>query len=202
MKRNAVFPTLDEAMRFMAQDRGGRAARPVMAKAASDRLYSGDEVSLAGENGAAQRGMIESCLRDLDKLYLHVIMARYVPRHSICDHCRQPCLNPVWWAHVQTISNAALQIGVINSHSMKRSARDAAVARFFGHKVPLAQAAEEAEISLRTMNTLSSRIGKWLGGSRVEKNGSAGVVGVEQLALADTEVRLLRAGHIAESKYC
>lgn len=200
-ERSAIFGTMDEAMRFIARDRSGQTARPAMAKKAGDRLYGGDEVSLAGESGAAQRGLLELALKDIDRLHLHVVLARYMSRSIPCECCGQMRVSPMWWAQVQTISNASLQLGVISSHTMMRSARDGAVARYFGHKVGLAELAENAEISLRTMNTLHGKICKWLGGSRVEKNGDPGVIGVEQVALAEVETRLLRAGHIAKTKY-
>lgn len=194
--QSAMFDTLADAMRFMARGTGSGAARPAMAKAAADRLYGGDEVSLAGEDGAAQRAMLSQALGRLDNLQYHVLMARHRPRLAQCHACGHPCVSPEWWSHVEAISNAALQLEVVKSHTMKRGARDGAVARYFGQKVTLLQLAEECDISVRTMNDVNSRIHKWLGGSRVEKSGGPGVVGVEQRTLAAAEAMLETAGHI------
>lgn len=189
-----LFSSAHAALTFAFNYSAQAVERPMMARMADKGGGTGK--GLGGLDGAGQAGMILSKVKSLSRLHQAILRARFGERVASCPCCGSPADDHDWLAAIRVISDHAVA-DALSSHVTSRILRDAIIARYFGKKLLLQDAAVRVNVSVATASRHNSLLVEWLRGSRTLKassgNRSAGIRGVEAIAM-DAISRLLE-GH-------
>lgn len=189
--QDGLFKTAHSALTFAFNFSASTLDRPLTSRMADKYQPAGK--GLAGNDGAAQAGMIRKRTEDLSRLHQAIIYARFAPQEDSCPCCQRPKLSDEWMAAIRVISDAAVT-NALSGHLTNRVLRDGLVARYFGQKVHLQKLAADAGVNRDTASAHNSIIVDWLRGTRDRvRRGELvahGKVGEEQRAISAAESML------------
>ncbi|WP_345815308.1 hypothetical protein AAGS40_23335 [Paraburkholderia sp. PREW-6R] len=165
IEQQGIFKSAYEAVVFACNFSSQQYALSPMAKILRQGAY-GSGRDLIGLDGAAQSGMVLAELQRLDYVRMLTLVARTAPIKDECT-CNHACcsgwvVNPARRDAVSQLTDViivALDTGVSN-----RRYREAAVSRYFGEKLKLAEVAERLDIPKRTAERYAMDIRRYLDG--------------------------------------
>lgn len=168
-----LFSSAHAALTFAFNYSAQAVERPMMARMADKGGGTGK--GLGGLDGAGQAGMILSKVATLSRLHQAILRARFGERVANCPCCGSPADDHDWLAAIRVISDHAVA-DALSSHVTSRILRDAIIARYFGKKLLLQDAAKRANVSPATASNHNGLLVAWLRGSRTtkEKEGKRG----------------------------
>ncbi|MDQ2187195.1 hypothetical protein RBI13_18610 [Alcaligenaceae bacterium A4P071] len=183
-----LFSSAHAALTFAFNYSAQAYDRPTMArmaeKAAGGSVHSGKR--LAGIDGAGQAGIILGKVAKLWRFHQAIIVCRFAPQTCECRSCGGAVDSHDWLGAVREVSDVAVT-AALSAHPTARVLRDAIVARHFGKKILLSDAAARADVSAATATNHNKLIVSWLRGSRTVKGTGAqrdaGVIGEEARAM-------------------
>lgn len=191
-----LFKGAHQALTFAYNYSSGTVDRPMMLKLADKVKRTGR--GLGGLDGAAQAGLIQREMLDLDRLQQQIILAKFLPKAAGCPCCGHDVPSIDWLTAVRAISDEAMARGILSGHLVHRAVRDGIVARYFGQKLLLGDLAVKAGINADTVTAQNAQIVNWLRGTRLVKKRrsefEAGVKGEEAIAMERAEAILYEAG--------
>lgn len=161
-----LFTSAHAALTFAFNYSAQAVERPMMARMADKGGGSGK--GLGGLDGAGQAGMILSKVTSLSRLHQAILWARFGERVANCPCCGSPADDHDWLAAIRVISDHAVA-DALSSHVTSRILRDAIIARYFGKKLLLQDAAARANVSINTATKHNGLLVTWLRGSRTTK---------------------------------
>lgn len=190
-----LFENAHSALIFAFNFSGQTLDRPMMNRIAAPGVGSGK--GLAGNDGAAQAGMIRREVQAIGRLGESILIARYAPRMSPCG-CRASCcsghkLNKEWADAIAYLSDhvrTTALAGCVANGLMRREY----VIRYFTRKeerVSIDDLAEKYEVARNTVSAHASRVAVLFSGMPAKRDQPA-VLGLESAAMNVIE-DLLRA---------
>lgn len=161
-----LFSSAHAALTFAFNYSAQAVERPMMARMADKGGGTGK--GLGGLDGAGQAGMILSKVKSLSRLHQAILRARFGERLANCPCCGSPADDHDWITAIRVISDHAVT-EALSSHVTSRILRDAIIARYFGKKLLLQDAAARANVSINTATKHNGLLVTWLRGSRTTK---------------------------------
>ena len=189
-----LFDSAKKAVTF-AVTREGNPARPESSRMLDKTSGSVNGTGLAGNDSAAQAGIIMSVIRRLGSLPTATLVASCSPACIRCE-CKRPCcggkrLFVPWHESIATLADCAVLIPCRAPYPL----RVALLVKIFGRRsLKLAEIAEALEIEQDSVERYHKIVVKWLKGARAGKNGEPAVSGIESEAWADAESLLRNRG--------
>lgn len=179
-----LFASAHAALTFAFNYSAQAVERPMMARMADKGGGTGK--GLGGIDGAGQAGIILGKVSKLSRLHQAIIVCRFAPQSCECRSCGSAVDAHDWLGAVREVSDVAVT-AALSAHPTARVLRDAIVARHFGKKLLLSDAAARADVSAATATNHNKLIVSWLRGSRTVKGSGAqrdaGVIGEEARAM-------------------
>ncbi|WP_144630250.1 hypothetical protein [Bordetella genomosp. 13] len=188
------FMTVTQAIVHALNDeRRSGSPRPAASRLADARLA--DPPPFVGADLDAEKAMAERILsKELNRLHLAALRARYAPRQARCCECngQRPRLD--WLAALREISVAA---GEAVGHAGNTELRLALVRRHYEDSgTRLETLAHEHGVSLSTVSRINSLVSPFLKGAKHGRKGTAPMQGIDQAAYAHAEEILRHGGFV------
>ncbi|SAI70479.1 Uncharacterised protein [Bordetella ansorpii] len=188
------FKTVTQAIVHALNDeRRGGSPRPAASRLADARLA--DPPPFAGADLDAEKAMAERILsKELSRLHLAALRARYAPRQMRCCECNGQRPRLEWLAALREIANAA---GQAMGQAGYADLRLALVQRHYeDNGERLETLAQRHHVSLSTVSRINSQVTPFLKGAKHGKNGALPLQGIDQAAYARAEDILRHAGFV------
>lgn len=189
----APFRTAHDAIKF-AVTRDGGVTRPPSSRMLDAMMPASD---FAGQDGAAQAGMILNALEPIGRLAVSTLIASATPKTIPCE-CRRPCccghkLSSHWRTAIDTITFHAKHALPAGS-KLNYGLREAIILKIYGDPSTYKDIAESLLVDEETVSRHHRAILAWLRGAKARRNVEA-IEGVEPAAWREAE-SILRDANI------
>jgi hypothetical protein len=124
-----------------------------------NRRSIGNGKGLVALDGALQAGLIHAELKKMPQIQYHCLAARYATRYRDCPCCGGEKRTQEWGESIVALRDWAMSTFSGLSHSV---VREAIIMKFYGEKVSLNEVAKRANVPLRSIYDLRSKIIKEL----------------------------------------
>jgi hypothetical protein len=149
----ALFKNPHDAAVFAFNFSSQQYAESQMAKLNKRRIGSGK--GLVAMDGALQAGLIHAELKKMPQLHYHCLVARYAPRYRDCPCCGGDKREQAWHESIVALRDWSMSTFSGLSHAI---VREAIVMKFYGEKVSMNDVAKRANVPIRSIYDLRSKI--------------------------------------------